>query len=258
MLFSFWSGPVTWLERLSVASANAIGEEITVFTYENCDALSRQLGCRVADAANVFPPDRLTEKSAPHFSDHFRLEGLAQGLGTWTDLDVVFVRPLPPSDYIFGWQNGGRIGNSVLRIPSESELLKRYLAFCRERPLRRYVMPWMPWPTKCTRAIKGLFATAIGVRPPAPKYGPPALTHFAKVTGVDRLALPESVLYPLPIKNRAIARVYEPGYLESRIGQETVCVHLWRSTFSGINGLHYPRAGWLANRANALLSSKAA
>ncbi|MFT3730020.1 MAG: hypothetical protein QM780_01160 [Hyphomicrobium sp.] len=237
-----------------MASARAIGEEITVFSYDNHAKLSRQLGCEVADAATIFARDQLCENSWPHFSDHFRLEGIERGLGTWTDLDVIFVRPLPATDYVFGWQNDKRLGNSVLRLPRDSELLQSYLAFCRERPLRKYVMPWMPWYTKCGRIAKAALGAVSGARVPAAKYGPAAFTYFAERCGADRFAFQPEVLYPLAIEEKAIARAYEPGYLESLIRPETVCVHLWHSTFAGIHGLQYPKQGWLAERANALLS----
>ncbi|WP_045836943.1 hypothetical protein [Hyphomicrobium sp. 99] len=258
MLFSFWSGHVTWMERLCVASAKAIGEDLMVFTYDNREKLAAKLGCRVLDAASIFSTakrDEVLGLGVAHLSDFFRLEGIAQGCGTWTDLDVIFIQPLPRSEYVFGWQNEDRIGNSVLRLPPDSELLKRYLAFCRKRPMHRFVMPWMPWPTKCSRLIKGIGAAAVGVRLPAPKYGPAALTYFAELCGVDRLALPREVLYPIPIRGPAITRVFEPGFIESLITPETVCVHLWRSTFEGRNGLSLPKSGWLAERVEALLPS---
>ena len=34
-VFSYWSGPVTWMERLSVVSARATGHDLTVFTYDD-------------------------------------------------------------------------------------------------------------------------------------------------------------------------------------------------------------------------------
>jgi hypothetical protein len=260
MLFSFWSGRSTWMERLSVASAKAVGQEITVFTYGNMKKLAAELGCVVLDAASVFSDpslDELFSQSKPHFSDHFRLEGMAKGYGTWVDLDVIFVRPLPNSDYIFGWQGPDRIGNSVLRLPPESELLKRYLGFCRRRPMRHFTAPWMPWRTTVARLLKSVPDVVKGKPLPVPKYGPPALTYFAKTSGVARLALPVPVLYPFPIKAAAIARAYEPGFIESLVTPETVCVHLWRTTFVGIHGLGPPRAGWLKERAEQLLPSSA-
>jgi len=246
------------MERLCVASAKAVGEEITVFTYEDPDKLSAKLGCRVLDAASVFSTadrEEIFRLGVPHFSDFFRLEGIARGHGTWTDLDVIYIKPLPKSEYVFGWQNEDRIGNSVLGLPPDSELLNRYLAFCRKRPMRRFVMPWMSWPTKCSRLIKGIGAAATGVRLPAPKYGPAALTYFAERCGVDRLALPTKAFYPIPIRGPAITRVFEPEFIESLITPETVCVHLWRSTFYGVNALGQPKTGWLADRVDELLPS---
>jgi hypothetical protein len=257
MLFSFWSGQVSWMERLCVASAKDIGEEITVFTYGDREKLSAQLGCPVRDAQSILgraTRDELLQFGVAHFSDFFRLEGLAQGCGTWTDLDVIFIKQLPRLDYVFGQQNEDRIGNSVLRLPPDCELLNRYLAFCRKRPMRRYLMPWMPWTRKCSRLMKGIAASAMGVRVPAPKYGPAALTYFAELCGVDHLALPAKVLYPIPIRGPAITRVFEPGFIESLITPETVCVHLWRSTFVNFNGLSVPKSGWLAGQVVHLLA----
>ncbi len=258
MLFSFWSGAVTWMERLSVASAKAVGHEITVFTYGNTTKMAADLGCRVLDASSVFSDPRLNElfnRSMPHFSDHFRLEGMAKGYGTWVDLDVIFVRPLPSSEYIFGWQGSDRIGNSVLRLPPESEILKAYLDLFRRQPMRRFTAPWMPWGTTFARLFKTIPHLIRGRGLPVPKYGPPALTYFVEVYGLERFALPIPVLYPLPIKAQAIARAYEPGFIESLMTPETVCVHLWRTTFGGIHGLGPPRAGWIKERAEQLLRS---
>ncbi|SFV27353.1 hypothetical protein [Hyphomicrobium facile] len=257
MLFSFWSGEVSWMERLCVASAKDIGEEITVFTYGDREKLSAQLGCPVRDAALILSPadrDEVLQFGVAHFSDFFRLEAIARGCGTWTDLDVIFIKPLPRSEYVFGEQNDERIGNSVLRLPPDSELLNRYLAFCRKRPMHRLVMPWMPWTTKCSRIMKGLAASAMGARLPAPKYGPAALTYFAERCGVDHIALPAKVFYPIPIRGPAITRVFEPGFIESLVGPETVAVHLWRSTFVHFNGLGVPTSGWLAERVAHLLT----
>jgi len=260
MLFSFWSGQVGWMERLCVASAIAVGEEITVFTYGDRDKLSAQLGCRVCDAATIISGaerEEVFKLGVAHFSDLFRLQGISKGCGTWIDLDIIFLRPLPVSEYLFGWQNDDRIGNSVLRLPPDSELLRQYLSFFYEQPMRRFVMPWMPWPTKCTRFVKALAASVMGARPPAPKYGPAALTYFAKLCRRDHLALPIKVFYPIPIRGPAITRVAEPGFIESLIAPETVCVHLWRSTFVSFNGLDVPETGWLAGQVERLLAPRA-
>jgi hypothetical protein len=81
-VFSYWSGPVTWMERLSVVSARDTGHHVTVFTYEDREKLASSLGCRVIDAKAVADDPTLEElrRHRPnHFSDHFRLEGISKG-----------------------------------------------------------------------------------------------------------------------------------------------------------------------------------
>ncbi|HET6390942.1 hypothetical protein [Hyphomicrobium sp.] len=250
-LFSYWSGRPTWLERLSVASAIATDHELTVYTYGDRGALSSALGCRVEDAGKITRADpalaELRATMPAHFSDHFRLEALAQGLGTWTDLDVIFLKHLPDDPYLFGWQGRGRLGNSLLRIPAGSELLRQYLSFCRKRPMVRYVMPWHSTRQKIARTLKAAtakIAPFTGVPDPEPKYGPDALTHFASATNVISLAKPERVIYPLPCQDSIIRRADEPGVIDSMIAADTLCVHMWRSTY----WRPLPKSGWVAKQ----------
>ncbi|MGO4686217.1 hypothetical protein [Hyphomicrobium sp. 2TAF46] len=200
----------------------------------------------------VEDPD-LIRGSAAAFSDHFRLEGLAQGHGVWTDLDVIFLKPLPPTPYIFGWQNDTRMGNSVLGMPQTDPLLHDYLAFCRRRPLIRYAYPWMPWTRRVTRKIKGTLAPLYGEQRPAPKYGPDALTHFVRKHGLEFAAYPRSAFYPLEGCVADVRRIHDRNFVHSRITSATIGVHLWRSTYIGCHTLAPPTSGWLEDVAKSLI-----
>jgi hypothetical protein len=253
-IFSYWSGHVAWLEKLSIASAIETGHKVTVFTYSDTVNLARDLGCNVADARAVSDDSSLDElrRTRPnHFSDHFRLEGIAAGLGTWFDLDIIFLKLLPDIPYILGWQNDDRIGNSILRFPPNDPCLREYLEFCRKRPMAQYVMPWYPWTRKLTRTIKSTIAPLFRVPPPSPKYGPDALTHFVKTNRLTGWASAPSVYYPLPIDDKAIACADHRGFIDQCITRETVCVHAWRSTYFGMNrGIEPTTAGLPANSRN--------
>jgi len=253
-LFSLWMGQPTWMERLCVASLQRVGHDITVFTYAHCKDLSQALGCRVLDARSVMAEDQdLSRSSAAAFSDHFRLEGIAKGLGVWTDLDVVFLKPLPPNPYIFGWQNDSRIGNSVLGLPQTDLLLQDYLTFCRRRPLIRYAYPWMPWTRRVTRTMKGALAPFYGEHRPAPKYGPDALTHFVHKHGIESLTYPRAAFYPLEGCVADVCRIHDEDFVHSRITSATIGVHLWRSTYIGCHTLAPPTSGWLEDVAKSLI-----
>lgn len=246
-LFSYWIGPVSWIERLTVQSAQRTGHTLTIYSHDDIRPLADALGCEVKDARTLPFADRLNDLRhlAPqHYSDHFRIEGIATGLGTWSDLDVVFLKHLPDDPYLFGWQGPDRIGNSILRLPRESAVLRDYLDFCRKRPMVRYALPWFSLRRKLTRTLKGLLATLYGAPRPELKYGPVALTHFLKRHRHLHLAKPTHVFYPIPTDARSV-RAFAHGDLRDTITRDTVAVHLWRSTLSGCLQGQEPK-GWLA------------
>ena len=60
-LLSFWEGPVTWVERLCVASMLQQGHELTIYTFDP-EALSRcNLGADIRHVSEV-----LSEKHLAH------------------------------------------------------------------------------------------------------------------------------------------------------------------------------------------------
>jgi hypothetical protein len=166
------------MERLSVASAIATGHDVTVFSYEPQALAQQGLGCRIADAREILEDrhlDHLRSTMPAHFSDLLRVEGIAKGLGTWIDLDIIMLRPMPEEEYLFGWETNKQICNAVLRLP-KGRMLDDYTAFCRERPITRNI-PWAAWHSRVGRSIKINVNPLVGKHQPQPKYGPAALTH---------------------------------------------------------------------------------
>lgn len=134
-LFSYWSGPISWMERLSFDSARALGCDVTVYSFDPTRLKREGLNCHVANAGEVVDTRFLADfrdVQPPHLTDHFRVEALAQRCGTWIDLDIVFLKQLPNMPYLFGWQSNKRICNAILKLPPDSALLADYLAVCRE------------------------------------------------------------------------------------------------------------------------------
>jgi hypothetical protein len=246
-IFSYWSGPVSWIERLSAASAVATGHDLTVFSYEPEKLRAEGLNAVIEDAREILPggPDGIHPS---HFSDHFRVEGLARGLGAWADLDLIFIKSLPADDYLFGWQSPGRICGAVLRLPKDSAVLNSYLELCRRGPLVDYVMPWFPWHLKLRRHIRSSINTLTGGRKLAPKYGPVALTHFIEQHDLVHLTKSQKVFYPIASDKSVLATVLRDGAVEHLVGPETVCVHLWRSMYQDLHGPDAPRTGWISKQ----------
>jgi hypothetical protein len=233
-LFSYWSGPVTWMERLSVASAQALGYEVTVFSSDPGSLERAGLGCAIADARPIMGVAALERyRSSPVLmSDHFRLEAIAQGLGTWFDLDVIFLKPLPSDPYLFGLHTQTAVATGILRFPTDSPILSEYLTMCRQRRSAHQLPPWYPWPSRVRRTIRTGLGRLVGKSRPGTMYGPRTLTHLVHKHGLAHLAKPASVFYPIPSNQQAVTTMATKGWPEDAIGPETLCVHLWRSLWT--------------------------
>ena len=253
--FSFWSGRVTWMERLCAASAASVGQALTIFSYEPAEL--RKTGmpgtivdanevCDLSDAFNA----HLKENSPRHYVDYFRLVGLQQQRGTWVDLDCVLVRPLPDQLHLFGWERDGLCGAAILRLPPDSPTVAEFLAFLQVRPFKR-VLPTWPWPRRLSQTVKHYRRLALG-RPATPISGPEALTCFATRNGVLDLALPKEVFYPVD-SEETLPLVSTGPDAGAFITPRTVAVHLWHTMFLRRHGASLPPpASWLGKQCRAL------
>jgi hypothetical protein len=137
---------------------------------------------------------------------------------------VVLLKPLDlADDYLFGWESDRRINGAVLRMPADSELTKRLHAFAFGRPV---IPPWWPaWKRTAHRTL-----AAVG-RERSPEdislgtFGPKAITHFVKETGLASLAKDTEVFYPLSYNETDM--MFRPGALESKITDKTYTIHVW-------------------------------
>lgn len=246
-LFSYWTGPITWIERLSIASAHACGHSLTIFTPNPAFLSHEGLGCTIEDVGDLYYDsdlEKMRREIPSHYSDHIRLEGLAKGLGTWCDLDVIHLKPLPECAYLFGWESEDSINGAILHLPADSKLLAEYLDILRERPVKLN-LPWLPLGRRIRRRIQSVTRPLRGKRGPAPMLGPCTLTYLVHKHGLERCAQPRKVLYPLPAKRVVLKRCAEEGFIQSQIGPETRTVHLYRSTFTKLHGSLLAPCQWL-------------
>ena len=84
----------------------------------------------VRDANEVAPYQALAHYfeggSAALGTDFFRYAMQAKGLGYWVDLDLYFIRPIDFEDeYVFGWEHETSINGAVLRLPANSDMVRR-------------------------------------------------------------------------------------------------------------------------------------
>lgn len=230
-IVSFWHGPMSWLENLSVASFRRQGHRVEVYSYE--PVLGLPEGAVARDAADVLPRDKLVfykGKGTPGvFSDYFRMSALRRGLGVYADLDVYCVRPIEgPPDYLMAYERPGSINGAVLHIPADAPLLDDLLSIFTDthRPL---LEPHLPPFRRIEVAARRLFGEKIA--PEDMQYGatgPMALTYYMARRGLGHLVRPSSVLYPIPYEG--IPALMQPGSsVNAAIGPDTLAIHLWRS-----------------------------
>lgn len=238
------------MERLSCASAVAAGHDVTVFSYDANELRAAGLGVRVEDARDVLDAPELScinQRVPDHFSDWFRVEGLAQGHGTWFDLDMIVLKPLGRERYLMSWEvSGESICGAVLGLRPGCPVLADYLAFCRKRPVT-YAPPWYPLPTRLGMHWKRFEKWARGKPPPRLLYGPAALTHFVRANGHIDEVLAKDVFFPFAPVQREDIRIFHDGQAVTQyFTPQTRAVHLWHSLYKRVVGMDAPpHDSWL-------------
>ena len=129
---SFWSGPITDMERLCVKSYLDNGHEFHLYTYETLTGLPA--GATIKDANEVIPREQMDNFANPQqFSDHFRYTLLYNLGGWWMDMDTVCLRPFTSfkEDYVFALAptSGTYLYNGFLKVPAHSEVM----LYCMQR-----------------------------------------------------------------------------------------------------------------------------
>ncbi|GLQ11311.1 hypothetical protein GCM10007913_32430 [Devosia yakushimensis] len=230
-IVSFWHGPMSWLEALSIASFRRHGHRVEVYSFDPVPGLPD--GAVAMDAAEILPRDKLVfykGKGTPGvFSDYFRMSLLRQGRGVYADLDVYCVRPIEgPPDYLMAYERPGSVNGAVLHIPADAPLLDDLLAIFTDtrRPL---LEPHLPPLRRLEVAARRMFGEKIA--PEDMQYGatgPFALTYYVRRRGLQQLVRSSEVLYPIPYEG--IPELMQAGSsIDKAITPETLAVHIWRS-----------------------------
>ncbi|MEI9899707.1 MAG: hypothetical protein WDN31_05655 [Hyphomicrobium sp.] len=242
------------MQRLSAASVQSTGQQVTIFSYQPRALRETGIGADVADAREVLADpalDSMNRNIPDHFSDHFRVEGLAKSLGVWIDLDLVFLKPWPQSDYVLG-RDGADLCGAILGLPHDSPILLDYLAICRRRPLM-YAMPWFTRRQRLAVAYKRLEKLVTGKPPPRLHYGPPTLEYLARKHALKDEVAPPEVYYPVSSLRSAVAMLGEGDRVSEFITANTRTVHLWQNIYQRIVGPDHPKPDtWLGRKCREL------
>jgi hypothetical protein len=244
VLSSLWVGErLGFIERLCVQSAIANGHHFRLYSYEPQKLSGVPADVDLRDASEVMPREKLitySDTGAVALGANFwRYEMLAKGLGCWTDMDMLFIRPMQiDTEYIFGWEHEGWLNNALMLAPAGSAFVRDLL----ELPKPNARPPWFGPKRTILFYLDRLKRGRIGLEDmPWGTYSSGLVTYLVKKHRLNQYALPPDVFYPVRWKDaRAL---YGPAEeIEAMLTERTVGVHLWHSRLGELK-LSPPPAG---------------
>lgn len=258
-IVTYWEGPVSWLERLSVSSMLASGHAVDLFTFDAARLRNAGLGVDVHEVRDILPdrPPITTYREQGRFelySDIVRLALLRLGRGIWCDADCIVLNPFSEAEdqCLMGWvQEHKRINNAVLSLPPGSAILETYWNAVSDLPVR------VPWATRRVRLMREagiLLGRQMPSRLQKMSIGPRALTFFVERFGLRETVSPKVRFYPL-IDEEAPALV-DPDDRRacSAIEARTDVVHAWRGMLNALSliGERPPATSWAGRKCREL------
>ena len=234
-LFTYWDGPISWLERLCIQSMLDAGNTLTIYSYDPDSLAKNNLHSDIRDARDIVPENSDNFSFRTAFSNFFRLVGQIQCLGTWVDLDCYFLKKIEAgNEYYFGWASDRKLNGAVLRLPPDSEMAKDYLAGNTRVPLS---LPWATFRRRLLRDVEILFGRKLPKSDRLTNFGPKALTYYAKRHNKLHLAQPIDVFYPVPSKQALALTDKDDGTAKRMITTNTLILHAWHTRLKKNNQL---------------------
>lgn len=227
---SLWVGDrLGFIERLCIRSALATGHGFRLFSYEPDELQGVPDGVELRDAADIMPREMLItyadSGSVALGANFWRYHLLSKGFSPWCDMDLLFLRQFPKSEYVFGWEHAGWINNAVMAAPANSPFVHDLLTM--PKPNAR--PPWFGPRRSVLFYLRRLAKGRLGFEDmPWGTYSSGLVTYLVKKHRLTRTALSPDAFYPV---EWADARsLYGPaGRIEKLIRPETIAVHLWHS-----------------------------
>lgn len=222
---AFWIGRrLGDLHAACLRSFGEAGQQLVLHVYDKPEDVPDNVV--LANASHLIPRSQIyrhrSSGSFAPFSDRFRYAILRAGLGVYVDCDVYCVRPIEDGEYLFCWE-GGVLNNAVLKLPANSPLLGDLLAAVNNP---RFVPPWVAARRRLKWRLRSLVGLHHSSHLPVATFGPAALTYYVRARGLDHLALPSEVYYPVHYKQMAEAMLTPGRVLEDVVSPGTTAFHL--------------------------------
>jgi hypothetical protein len=228
-LNALWIGPeLDILAGACLASFVEMGHAVRLYTYDVLRGVPP--GVTVADAAQILPRDRVIIQkktgSFALFSDRFRYEVLRLNCGGWIDCDLLCLRPIESSPYIFGWEESGLINGAILNLPPESDIL---VDLQKIFETYRWIPPWQNRRDRLRQRWRYWFKPGYSIADMDHIIaGPRAITYFCCKYGlIDRVAA-RDVFYPVNWRDLDIF-FQNARDINRFLTPYSLCVHLWNT-----------------------------
>jgi len=122
---SLWIGnPLSKVEQTALSSFIYHDHDFTLFVYDS--GLKVPKCVKKKDANKIIPESEIfkIQNSYGPFADMFRYTMIKKTGLTWTDTDSICLRPdWNFGEYLFGFEEGDRLANGILRMPQDSDLI---------------------------------------------------------------------------------------------------------------------------------------
>jgi hypothetical protein len=122
---SLWIGnPLSKVEQTALSSIIYHGHSLTLFVYDM--DLKVPKGVVKEDANKLIPENQIfkVQNSYGPFADIFRYKMIKERGLIWTDTDSICLKSdWNFGDYIFGFEEEGKLSNSILSMPQDSDLI---------------------------------------------------------------------------------------------------------------------------------------
>lgn len=225
---SLWIGErLHYLNQLCLLSHVRQGHPTTLYCTDTVTNVPE--GVIVRPASDIFDVDVVMAKatSSAFMANVFRIHMIRKTSAIWVDCDAYCHRPFPDEmQYIFGLHGfRGALNNGVLYAPPESEVIDQLLHYYENLP---DAPAWFnrQQRKKLERQDSNLPQAVRIYNVERTAFGPQALTHFCKETGIFEKALSTDYLYPVPFQLNDV--FFDPyGRVEGHFTDNTLSVHFY-------------------------------
>lgn len=229
---TLWIGKrFSFLEHLCLKSFADVDQKPIVYHYGDLEDIPSYIEARDAreiyDTPEIYK-DPINRSVAVH-ADLFRLKLMQQTDYIWADADAYAVRPFETQDgYLFprAYFKKKRIMNGVLALPGDSPALRAMCDYAFDSDL---VPPW--WSEEEKAAYLKIYGRSTYWSLPIFSFGPPMLFHFLFPTPEHERAVARSVLYPMPLRYRALWNDPDQSKLDFLGLDKQMSIHFYGSWF---------------------------